>query len=135
MALIVWSDDLSVKVGKSDEQHKVLINLINDLHDAMLKGKSKEIISDILKSLVDYTVVHFTEEEELLAKYEYPDLPIQKKAHAAFVKRISEFQEGYKKEKFGLSIEIMDFLSDWLRNHINGIDKNYSAYMNSKGVF
>jgi len=135
MALIVWSEDLSVKVSKSDEQHKVLIKLINDLHDAMLKGKSKEIISEILKSLVDYTVIHFNEEEALLEKYNYPDLPVQKKAHAFFVQKVSDFQEGYKKNKFGLSIEIMDFLSDWLKNHINGIDKNYSAFLNEKGVF
>lgn len=135
MALIVWSDDLSVKVSKSDEQHKVLIKLINDLHEAMLKGKSKEIISEILKSLIDYTVIHFNEEEALLEKYNYPDLAVQKKAHGFFVQKVSEFQEGYKKNKFGLSIEIMDFLSDWLQKHINGIDKNYSAFLNEKGVF
>jgi hemerythrin len=135
MALIVWSKDLSVNVSEIDKQHHKLVDFINELHDAMLKGKSKEILNEIIKGLAEYTVIHFKTEEALLEKYNYPDLEIQKKEHVLFVKKVSEFREGFKNERFGLSIEIMTFLSDWLKNHINGSDKNYSAFLNEKGVF
>jgi len=134
MALIVWSKDLSVNVSEIDKQHHKLVDFINELHDAMLKGKSKEILSGIIKGLADYTVIHFKTEEALLKKYDYPELGIQEKEHALFVKKVSEFQEGFKNDKFGLSIEIMTFLSDWLKNHIKGSDKNYSAFLNKNGV-
>jgi hemerythrin len=135
MALIVWTENFSVKVGKIDEQHHKLVDFINNLHEAMLKGKSNELLSGLIKGLVDYTVIHFNTEEALLEKYNYPDLAIQKKEHALFIKKVSEFQKGFKNEKFGLSIDIMNFLSDWLKNHINGSDKKYSSFLNEHGEF
>ena len=135
MAIIVWTEDFSVKVKKIDEQHHKLVDFTNELHEAMLKGKSREILNQIINGLVDYTVIHFSTEETLLEKYNYPGLAIQKKEHASFVKKVSEFQDGIKNQKFGLSIEIMTFLSDWRKNHINGSDKNYSAFLNENGVF
>ncbi|OJF76944.1 MAG: hemerythrin [Treponema sp. CETP13] len=135
MALIVWSDAFSVNVCKIDEQHHKLVDFINELHEAMLQGKSKEILSEIIKGLADYTVIHFNTEEALLEKYNYPELALQKEEHALFVKKVKEFQEGFKNEKFGLSIDIMNFLSDWLQNHINGSDKKYSSFLNEHDVF
>ena len=57
MALIQWSPDYSVKVGEIDQQHQKLITMINELNDAMLKGKGKEILSKIIDGLISYTQV------------------------------------------------------------------------------
>ncbi len=63
MAFIAWTDELSVDIGEIDEQHKKLINMINDLSYAMSKGKGRDVIEAILVGLRDYTVEHFAHEE------------------------------------------------------------------------
>ncbi|MBK8870169.1 MAG: hemerythrin family protein [Elusimicrobia bacterium] len=134
MALINWNPSYSVKIGEIDSQHQKLITMINELNDAMLKGKAKDILSPLIDGLIAYTQVHFSKEEMLFDKYKYPDTPAHKEEHAAFVKKVSEFREGFKKGNMSLTINIMDFLSNWLTKHICGTDKKYSDFLNSNGV-
>ena len=57
-----------------------------------------------------------------------------KKEHAAFVAKVSGFKDGLEKGKLSLTIEVVDFLSDWLKKHIMGTDKKYSSFLNDKGL-
>ena len=59
MSLINWSDNYSVKVAKFDNQHKNLVNMINEMHEAMRSGRGKDALKPILQKLVNYTVQHF----------------------------------------------------------------------------
>ena len=134
MPLIQWSNDYSVKVGEIDQQHQKLIAMINDLNDAMWKGKGKEVLSKIIDGLISYTQAHFSKEELYFDKYKYPDAAVHKAEHAAFVKKVSEFREAFQKNSMNLTINVMDFLSDWLKKHICGTDKKYSDFFNSNGL-
>lgn len=135
MPIIVWDDaKLSVNVKGMDLQHRKLIDLINRLYDAMMEGKGNEILGGILRELVDYTIVHFGNEERLLKQYEYPDLALQEKEHEYFKKKIAEMRDGFEKSKMGLTLNVMNFLKDWLANHIMKNDKRYGPFLNSKGV-
>jgi hemerythrin len=134
MALMNWSDEFSVNIAKIDQQHKKFFDLINNLHDAMRAGNGKEALGTTLKALVDYTKVHFTDEERLLQLYHYPELDKHKAIHDAFVKQTMELQTKFESGNTMLSIQVMGALKDWLINHINGTDKQYTGYLNSKGV-
>lgn len=134
MALINWENGYSVKVGEIDEQHKAWINLINYLHEAMKSGKGKEILGDILDEVINYTVYHFNSEEKFFAKYNYPDTIPHQKLHNDFVLQFRQIKKDYESGSTILSIEVMNRLKDWLTNHILTIDKQYSSFLNSKGV-
>jgi hemerythrin len=134
MALIQWSDSLSVQVAEMDRQHQKLIGLINDLNDAMSKGKGKEIVGKTIDGLLNYTRTHFTEEEKLFGQFNYPDADSQKKMHKKFIDKVVEFKQQLDSGKIGLSIAIIDFLSDWLKNHIQMEDKKYGPFLNQQGV-
>ena len=134
MTLIHWNDNLSVNVAKIDLQHKKLIALINELNDAMMKGQGRDVAGDIIRGLVSYVDVHFKTEETYFAQFAYPDAESHKKEHEDFVRKVSEFQEGVEKGKLSLSIDIMDFLADWLKNHIKGTDQQYSKFFNDQGL-
>lgn len=134
MALIIWNEQLSVNVKEMNQHHEKLVNLINDLHDAMRVGKSKEILSDILAKLLDYTRFHFTAEEDFMQKYGYPGLDQQKAQHQHFIKKIQDFQSDLNEGKLMLSMEIMNFLKDWLVKHIEAEDKKYGPFFNEKGL-
>ena len=132
--LFPWSDSYSVKVATIDIQHKGLVDLINQLHQAMATGKGKEALGKTLSSLVKYMHAHFKAEEGILQSHQYPDLGNHQAEHARFIKTITEFEDKFKKGDIVLTIEVMEFLKDWLAKHIMRIDKNYSSFLNAKGV-
>lgn len=134
MALFEWKDTYSVNVGEIDRQHRMLVETLNDLHEAMLTRKSKEVLSGIIKSLVDYAGYHFSYEEKFMNKYKYPGYLEHKKEHDDFVVKVIDFQRQQVEGKLMLSMEIMNFLKDWLKNHILGTDKKYSSFFNEKGL-
>jgi hemerythrin len=134
MPLIPWSDDLSIGIHEIDDQHKKLVGLINDLHDAMKSGQAKQALEKTLSELADYAVYHFQVEEKYMEKFRYPEYHSHKLAHAAFVKKVAAFQADYKSGKLGLSLELMHFLRDWLTTHIKGTDRQYAALFLKNGI-
>jgi len=134
MALIQWNNAMSVGVTEIDTQHKRLITMINELSDAMRDHKAKDVIGNIVDSMLSYTASHFTLEEKYFDQFRYPDTVIHKKEHADFVKKVTAFREDYVKGRLGLSVEILYFLSDWLKNHIQGSDRKYAPFFQEKGL-
>ncbi len=133
MALIEWNSDLSVNVAEIDKEHKKLVGLVNELHEAMKSGKGKEVLGKILTELEEYTKTHFSHEEEILGKHGYPAIFSHKKEHQNLISAVQEYK---KKGEAGnlFTLEISKFLKDWLTNHILKTDKNYSSFLNSKGI-
>jgi hemerythrin-like metal-binding protein len=131
---IKWIPALSVNIGAIDEQHQKLITLINDLDAAMAQGKGNDILATILCELTDYTVSHFAYEETLFARHNYPDTFPHMAEHKMFVDQVSRFKKDFEDGKLALSIQIIAFLSEWLRRHIKGTDQRYTAFFNAKGV-
>jgi len=134
MALIPWSDALTVNVLEIDAQHKRLVGMINDLNDAMRQGKGKDVLGKIISGLIAYTATHFRTEENYFDRFAYPESAAHKKEHADFVQKAAEFKEGFDKGQLGLSLQVMNFLSHWLQNHIKGTDKKYGPFFNEKGL-
>lgn len=134
MSIITWSDELSVGVEAFDSQHKRLVALINELHDAMSAGKGSTVLRKILSDLADYTVYHFRAEEAVLAKYEYPGYRSHRDDHDDLARQVLDFKDRFEAGKAVLSMELMKFLTEWLTNHILGADRDYTAFLNEKGV-
>lgn len=134
MALIQWSNDLSVKVGQIDAQHQRLIGMINELNDAMRQGKGKEAVAKIVDGLIAYTKTHFALEEKYFAQHKYPDTEGHVRQHRDFEKKVVDFKNDLANGKLTLSMQVMNFLSDWLRNHIMGTDQKYVAFFQEHGM-
>ncbi len=134
MSLIEWNDSLSVKVSEFDNQHKKLISMINELDNYMRQGRGNDVILKIINDLDNYTKTHFKTEEKYFDKFGYPDTDNHKKTHAEFVRKVSEFKNGLESRKLGLSVEVMNFLSNWLKNHIKITDMRYSQFFSSLGL-
>jgi hemerythrin len=93
MALFVWSDKYSVNIKKMDEQHKKLVDMLNELHDSMKIGKGNDVLGKIFTGLVQYVVVHFDAEERLLSAHAYPGYTDQKTAHDKLTQKVLELQK------------------------------------------
>ncbi len=134
MALITWTEDFSVGVVEIDNQHKKLVNMINELHHAMAEGKGNMNVGDIINRLVDYSVYHFKTEEKYFDKFNYPETEAHKKIHSDFVKKVSIFKGEFDNNEVMLTIDVLNFLSNWLREHILGEDMDYSDFFIENGL-
>jgi hemerythrin-like metal-binding protein len=134
MAFITWNKDLSVKIDSIDDQHKKLIELINDFYENIKNRSNNESISKLLRGMNQYTVEHFDIEEELMKKYGYPDLTVHKKEHDKFVTKVTELEEKFNSGKVIVSFEITSFLKDWWKNHIQVVDQKYSDFFIKSGL-
>ena len=132
--LFSWKDTYNVNIGIVDSQHKVLVDLINELHQAMMTRTGKEHLGKILSNLIKYTQGHFKAEEGILQSNQYPDFDNHKAEHDRFTKTVLDFQDNFQSNQIGLTIEVMDFLKEWLIKHIMGVDKKYTPYLKARGV-
>lgn len=134
MAYLNWSDDMSVNVKEIDRQHKVLVEKINQLHQAMLDNKGREAQQDIIQGMVEYANEHFETEEKHMRRLSYQGLQKHKAEHERFAEKAFELQKRAESTGFVLSLEILSFLRNWLKEHILVIDKEYSSFFNENGV-
>ena len=134
MALINWNDSLSVNVAELDEQHKQLIRLINEFCDAVTQKRSKEAQVILLGGLAAYTKTHFATEERYFARFGYPGAAAHRKEHDELVQQVADIRRRVEEGRLVVSIEILNFLTRWLNEHILGSDKQYSAFFNAKGL-
>jgi len=134
MALITWSSKLAVGIEQIDSQHKMLIQLINGLHDRMLAGDASDIMGKVLDRLIEYTEFHFGTEERLMSEYRYPESLQHKGEHQKFVQTALDLQNKFHSGQARITTETMQFLRDWLQNHIMQSDKVFGAHLQSKGL-
>ena len=131
---VEWKDDYSVGIDSIDQQHKKLLNLINQLQTAVDYSTGDEFEREALDELVDYTKTHFTYEEGLMRDNDYPDYEPHKAQHEKMFKKVGEVLAEYEQDQDTAMANAAEYLKDWLINHINGTDKEYSSYLIGKGV-
>ena len=132
--LIEWNTTLSVNVAEIDTQHQKLIGLINQLYELMKSGQAHNALGAVLADLIDYATVHFRTEEDYFTRFHYPESIAHRLEHKAFVDKVKAFQTQFEGSNTFLTIEIMQFLKDWLVKHINGTDKRYTKCFNEHGL-
>lgn len=134
MAFFDWSDDYSVGVTEMDNQHKHLIDIINELNDATMSGNSSSALSSIFDKLLSYTDFHFGNEERLMIEHGYGGLLNQQSEHRKLVDELRELQKNFQSGTASVNFQTMSFLRSWLYDHILTTDKQYGPFFNSKGV-
>jgi hemerythrin-like metal-binding protein len=134
MALLTWNQNYSVKVPTIDSQHKVLFDILNELHAAMMNGQAQNLTGPILHKLADYTHTHFAAEEAKMASAKYPGLDGHKIKHRELVKQVEEYVLRYDKGEVTLNLKLLNFLRDWLTDHIQKTDMAYSSCLVEHGT-
>ncbi len=134
MATLKWKEEYSVGVDMFDEQHKVFFRIVSDLHEAITRGKEQTVLDDIFRQLVKYTEFHFESEERYFDEFHYEDAVEHKEAHAHLCKQIADLKEKKEQQKLDDPYELLDFLEDWLIEHIMGMDKKYGPCFKEHGL-
>lgn len=135
MPFINWSNDLSIGVVQIDGQHQKLVGMVNRLHDAMKNRTGSQEVVKVLSELVEYTKYHFETEEKLMQQHGYTSFPSHRKEHVDLTKQVSDLAVKVGENNSSIiTIETMNFLRDWLKNHILGTDMKLGDFLQSKGI-
>jgi hemerythrin len=134
MDIINWKDEFSVGVEEMDNQHKKLFTMINRLIEEQKQLTDPKTIAELLTEMTDYAQEHFRAEEYLMAEYGFNRKVEQEKQHQAFIDKTISF---YSASDIGpniLSNALLDFLSEWLVDHILKEDMMYKDFFLGKGL-
>lgn len=134
MALMTWNDRYSVGVGVLDQQHIALFAILNDLYDAMKKGQAQAVTGPLLRKLAEYTRSHFASEEAMMLSTHFPGLTEHRIKHRDLMKQVEDFAARFQRGDIMLSVDLFNFLRDWLTTHIQKEDKEYGPWMSTHGV-
>nr|WP_320016058.1 bacteriohemerythrin [uncultured Desulfobacter sp.] len=131
---IPWGDRFVIGIESIDTQHKHWVGILNDLHRAMKVKAGASECGPILEKLEDYTRFHFSHEEDLFAAHGYLEAAAHEEHHRELIEKVKAYKQEFESGKAGLSIELLTFLTDWLKNHILTMDMAYGPYLKEKKV-
>jgi hemerythrin-like metal-binding protein len=134
MVFFEWNDKLQTGIEIIDNQHRRLIDLVNELNEAMRNKKGKEALGHVLSELKDYTNYHFKYEEKEFEKFGYPQSEVHKKEHDDLIRQVEELIGQFQKDRLGISIDVLDFLTKWVKNHIMKEDMMYVPFLKDKDL-
>jgi hemerythrin len=131
---VEWSDVLSVGIEEIDAQHRVLVDLVNQMHEAIHQHKGTAAVNEILGKLADYTRIHFAVEESLMRILGYPEYEEHKAEHEELLHTVADLQHKVETGKTSIGFELMHFLKVWLTKHIMESDQRYSEHFITAGA-
>ncbi|NJC87433.1 MAG: bacteriohemerythrin [Desulfuromonas sp.] len=129
MPLFIWKPSYEMGVPEIDLEHRQLVGTINELFEAMKTGQGREIMDQILDRLIDYAEKHFDNEESFMRAANYPGMPSHEQEHQRFRAHVLEMDMSRRAGKFPPSIELLTYLSDWLREHVTTADKEMGRHL------
>ena len=132
--MFAWRSTYSVGVPNIDAQHKHLIATISQLHQAMMQGKAKPVLTGILTDLVHHTEVHFADEERLMRQKNYPRALPHVEEHRRLTTMARKLQHDYAAGRVGMTVETLDFLKTWLSDHIMTMDQDYAVFYSAQAT-
>jgi len=128
---IEWAEQYETGIDQIDIDHKALVGLLNRCIEALSKSKPDKEIKAILSELQDYTVYHFQREEKIMQACHYPHLENHKQVHQLLIREVSQQIKAF--ELGNLTVKsLLEFIWDWLNNHILGMDKAIIPYVQGK---
>lgn len=133
MPLMHWSPNLSVGIAFIDTEHRELMRLVNDLHEALTTGRDGHVVN-ALETLLHATREHFEHEERTMDENGYRHLEHHKRLHDALLDELEEFRDRTADEDWQPGTELSDFLKDWLLEHILESDKHLGGFLEGVGA-
>jgi len=131
---VQWEEKYSVGVEEIDKQHKDFIVIMNNLYEAFSTGKGRDELEVILNDIIKYKENHFATEEKYFDLYQYENTEEHKAEHKKLKDKVDAFYEEFKTGKADITADLMDFLENWLIDHLINQDQKYVSCFKNNGL-
>jgi hemerythrin-like metal-binding protein len=129
MPLFIWKPSYETGIAEIDNDHRLLVGIINELYEAMKQGHGYEILTQTIDRLVDYANRHFEAEESFMRISRYPHQEAHVREHRLLQQKVEEMERERRASKGPSAAELLTFLCDWLRDHVTTVDKELGIYL------
>jgi len=129
--LTAWREEMATGNADIDDQHRDLLNKVNDLLTACRERRMSEEIGQLIWFLKRYVRKHFRDEEKLQLKSGFPDYPAHKAEHDAFFKEVQRLELHYAQEGAStvLVVESLHMMCGWLHSHFHDMDAVLAEFL------
>ncbi len=139
--MIEWDDKYSVGISIIDEQHKKLINIINNAivliinkaNDIAHSNDTEEIL-EVLNEMIEYAKEHFAAEEAYMIKFHFVEYQLHKEEHFNFSDKTMVYRNKVMGGDTKIACEILEYLKKWLVEHIQVTDRKYIDCFKENGL-
>jgi hemerythrin len=129
VALLSWSDELSVGDREIDEQHHWLVEKVNSLYYSLATRQDEDLGVTSINDLLNYAWEHFETEENLFRRIGFPEAEEHIGEHQRFAEKVSDYRTRFIAGQKPVFPELLDFLSTWLTEHLRDMDRKYVPYL------
>ncbi|MBF0452155.1 MAG: bacteriohemerythrin [Candidatus Magnetomorum sp.] len=128
-----WREEYSINIKEMDNAHIKLLKAADTLYHLIDSG-DQSVFLKCLDDLINISKKHFQEEEALMKKHQFPEYRIHHKKHKRIIQEVSEMIEKIKKNRYEIDSDFVNFLKDWVINHILTEDRKYGEFLNRKDM-
>ncbi len=128
-SLFDWSDDYNTGILAIDEEHQNLFEITDNFTKAIKKGYDKDLLTVYYDRLIESTIEHFANEEDLFRETDYPFSEDHIKEHRILSEKVIELN---RNRNYAFSDNVEEFLYNWLKDHIMEEDFKFAEYYHKK---
>jgi hemerythrin len=126
MPRISFTAQLATGIKAIDNDHRMLIDIVNALHDEIDSQAHASQVDSALAALIRYVEEHFAREEKIMEACRYTDLASHMKLHQNLAQTVYSLLRLFRTEPEKIVwAEVQAFLNQWLINHISKCDMAY----------
>jgi hemerythrin len=134
VTLLTWNHARSVGVRAMDDQHGILMDTMNELRLAVVRGSGREPVGELLQRLIEFTRMHFWSEEHLMEQAGFPGLAEHCAEHQRLMTHLMESAHRVQRGEAIPLQPMLCLLRDTYIEHIEGPDREYGPWLNERGV-
>lgn len=128
-----WGEGLETGIASIDGEHRLQIELVKALEEAMALADPRPRGEEILSQLLDFTNVHFLAEDLMMRLHAYPDYQAHVQAHQTLAGQLQDLQRHFASGEFTPSRELVAALKHWLAEHIQTMDRAFAGFLGAGG--
>jgi hemerythrin len=134
MASLTWNHSCSVGVQAMDDQHGILMDALNELRMALLKGNEGRVVRGMLSRVNELMRMHVESEERLLALNGFPGLAAHRAEHQRLLGRLAQFDVRFEQRQSAAVYELVEYLRKWFTTHTGIAGQKYGPWLQQCGV-
>ena len=128
-----WTKAHAAFIPEIDAEHRNLYRIGEELHEALVSGATASLLVEKFRALAAAAEEHFTYEERLMRSSHYASMAWHKHQHDTYRKRIAQFLPQIEAGDTQACILLLDFTSDWFRDHTGLTDRMLGAFLRNWG--
>ena len=134
MSSLMWNYASTVGVQALDDQHGILMDALNELRVALLKGNDCRTVREMLSRVNELMRMHVESEERLLALHGFPGLEAHRAEHQRLLGRLAQFDIRFEQRQTAQVYELVEYLRKWFTTHTGVAGQKYGPWLQKCGV-